>query len=71
MSKKVALNRVNTYITDDHNDWLNSESERTGISKSQLIQNAIDNYMSQRQAMSILIELSAKIDKLENIVQED
>lgn len=66
----AKLIRVNTRIGQHHSDWLNEESERTGMSKSSIIQLAIDNYMRQNQSMSTLEQMILKIENLENKIEE-
>jgi len=48
----AELVRVNTRIGKHHNDWLDEESARTGMSKSSIVQLAIDNYMRQNQSIN-------------------
>lgn len=40
--------RVNSRIGIVENEWLNAESKRTGISKSSLIQMAVEAYIIDR-----------------------
>ena len=66
----VGLVRVNTRIGAHHNDWLDKESARTGVSKSGLIQLAIDSYKMQSEAIHTLDEMVKKIENLENLIEE-
>ena len=66
----AGLVRVNTRIGEHHNEWLDKESKRTGISKSGLIQLAIDSYKMQNEAIHTLDEMVKKIDNLENLIEE-
>lgn len=66
----AGLVRVNTRIGEHHNAWLDAESERTGVSKSGLIQLAIDSYKMQNEAIHTLDEMVKKIDNLENLIEE-
>lgn len=66
----VGLVRVNTRIGEHHNEWLDKESKRTGVSKSGLIQLAIDSYKMQNEAIHTLDQMVKKIDNLENLIEE-
>lgn len=66
----TGLVRVNTRIGEHHNEWLDKESARTGVSKSGLIQLAIDSYKMQNEAIHTLDEMVKKIDNLENLIEE-
>ena len=70
MGEKQGLVRVNARIGKQHNDWLDKRSFETGISKSSLIQLAIDNYMMQDTAIYTLQELTKKFDSLENMIEQ-
>lgn len=64
------LFRVNARIGQHHNDFLDAESERTGLSKSMVIMLAIENYMKQYQQQSTLSDLVKEARKLANEEQE-
>ena len=66
----TGLVRVNTRIGVHHIDWLDTESARTGVSKSGLIQLAIDSYKMQNEAIYTLDEMVKKIENLENLIEE-
>ena len=70
MEDKQSLVRVNTRIGVHHNDWLDKESARTGVSKSGLIQLAIDSYKMQNEVLYTLDQMVQKIDNLENLIEE-
>ena len=70
MEEKQGLVRVNTRIGAHHNDWLDKESARTGVSKSGLIQLAIDSYKMQNEAIHTLDKMVKKIENLENLIEE-
>lgn len=59
MAKMV---RVNTRISQKANDWLDKESEATGVPKSTLIYLALETYISQQQSVSAITELTTKMD---------
>jgi hypothetical protein len=64
---KKKLVRVNTNITEELNDWLNAESERTGISKSSLILMALTQYKDQKNVMSQIPDLLNAMNTLQKI----
>lgn len=66
----TGLFRVNARIGQHHNDFLDAESERTGLSKSMVIMLAIENYMNQNQQLSALSDLVKEAQKLANEEQE-
>ena len=66
----TGLVRVNTRIGVHHNDWLDKESKRTGVSKSGLIQLAIDSYKMQNEVIYTLDQMTKKIDDLGNLIEE-
>lgn len=64
--------RINTRISKRLSDWLDKETEETGVPKSTIIYLALEQYMTQREAMSMMNdkmpiykELLEKIEKLE------
>lgn len=65
MATKKTLIRVNTRIGHNQNEWLDKMSENTGISKSGLIQLAVESYMAQKQSVTTLGQLITKLDSLE------
>lgn len=64
------LVRVNTNISSEINEWLNSRSEKTGISKSALILIALDQYRNQTEAMSELPKMAAMMEMLTQMTQD-
>lgn len=65
--KPKNIQRVNARLGYTQNKWLDEESARTGISKSSLIQMAVEQYISQKQALNAMYDITALVDKLENI----
>ena len=59
--------RVGTRIRKDLNDWLDQQSEETGLPKSTQIMMAIENYQQQKMAKGQLTELAELIEKLEEL----
>jgi len=64
-----SLVRINTRIGKKHNDFLDKESAETGMSKSSIVQLAVDQYMTQRQSIATLTTLVEKIENLENMLE--
>lgn len=74
MTEKSEMVRVNTRISEELNDWLNRESERSGLSKSAIMMMATENYRREKEAfgmMSDMGELVAKIENLERVIQRN
>lgn len=64
------LVRVNSRLGYTQNEWLDNESKRTGLSKSGLIQMAVEQYITQKQALSAMGDISIVFEKLEKIESE-
>ena len=62
--------RVGTRIRKDLNDWLDQQSEETGLPKSTQIMMAIENYQQQKLAKGQLTELGELISKLEEMAKQ-
>lgn len=68
--------RVNTRIGLDANEWLDKESERTGVPKSTLIHLAIEQYIQQKEVinsmsgMGTVEVLLERLEKLESLVEK-
>lgn len=69
MLKKMAeMVRINTRVSKRLSDWLDNESKETGLPKSTIILLALEQYMTQREAMNKIptyMELLSKIESLE------
>ena len=59
--------RVNTRISKDINDWLDNETEKTGVPKSTLIFLALEQYVQQKSVMRDFSNLGIVIEKLESL----
>lgn len=55
--------RVNTRISKQLNEWLDEESEKSGVPKSTIIFLALEMYMQQKTAMQ-------KVDTLANLTKD-
>lgn len=65
-----TLQRVNSRLGYTQNAWLDAESSRTGISKSSLIQIAVEQYIAQKQALNAMDDMSLLVGKLEFLETE-
>lgn len=68
----MEMVRVNTRISAKANDWLDSESEESGIPKSTLILLAVENYIREKEAFGLMADMGqlvAKIDEMERTIQ--
>lgn len=72
--KQVAgLFRLNVRVSQKQNKWLEDESAETGLSKSALVQLAVEQYIQQRKtvdAMGTMNELFDKLSAIEKAMQE-
>lgn len=66
----ASLVRINARIGQKHNEFLDRESQETGISKSALIQLAVDQYMTQKQGMATMEKLLNEIKDLKKQVEK-
>lgn len=67
MTKK-SVQRVNSRLGYTQNAWLDAESERTGISKSGLIQLAVEQYIAQKQSLDLMSEgFPMMLEKMDEI----
>ena len=71
-NEKREMVRVNTRISEKANNWLDSESNKTGIPKSTLILLAIEYYIREKQVikgMEDMNDLYMKVQELEEAVK--
>jgi signal recognition particle GTPase len=62
--------RVNTRISTKLNDWLDQQTEETGVPKSTQIMLALETYYQQREAMKSMGNMGAIVDMLNDIRSE-
>lgn len=67
MKEEQRLQRFNGRLGYTQNKWLDEESARTGISKSALIQMAVEQYIAQKQALNAMYDMKSIVDKLESM----
>lgn len=68
-----GLFRLNVRVSQKQNKWLEDESAETGLSKSALVQLAVENYIQQKKtvdAMGTMNELVDKLAAIEKTLQE-
>ena len=72
--KQVSgLFRLNVRVSQKQNQWIEDESAETGLSKSALVQLAVENYIQQKKtvdAMGTMNELIDKLAAIEKTLQE-
>lgn len=56
--------RVNTYISKKANEWLDEKAIEKGLSKSALINIAIDNYIKETEVITGLPEMMRKLEDM-------
>ena len=59
--------RVNTRISRTLNEWLNSRSHKTGLSKSALIMLALENYYQQTEAVDQMVKWEAIYEAVDDL----
>lgn len=64
--ERAEMVRVNTRISKKINDWLDKQSEVTGVPKSTLIYLALEQYVQQKEAVDVMGAVLHKLEKLEN-----
>ena len=60
------LARINARISVSMNDWLDEESEETGLSKSAIVSLALEQYRLQKQNMDQLSQLNVMLKEMQN-----
>ena len=64
------LFRLNVRVSKENNDYLEKKSRETGISKSALVQIAVEQYRQQNEAVQAMNKMEIYVDQLEKIQQE-
>jgi len=64
---KNDMVRVNTRISRTTNEWLDKESRKTGLSKSQLIMLAAEGYRKEREVIEGMVDMSDIYSKLQTL----
>lgn len=69
VENKPDMVRVNTRISASANDWLDNQSMTSGIPKSTLILLAIENYIREKDAISMMADMGQLVAAIENLQQ--
>jgi len=69
-TEEAGLVRVNTRIGEHHNKFLDDYSKQTGMSKSGLIQIAVDRFMRETQGMTTMEQLLKEVQQLKEDVKK-
>lgn len=62
MTKKTY--RITATLSEKHYDYLEQESEHTAMTKSSLIQLAVDTWIKQRESLDTLQKLTNELEML-------
>jgi len=63
----AEMMRINTRISSTLNDWLDEQSNETGLPKSTLVMLALENYWQQKEVMKSMSDMGSIMDKLEQL----
>lgn len=67
----AELKRLNTNIPKDIYDWIDEESKRTGVLKSNIVYVALKTYIDQQRMLDMTYQMNALNAYLEQIKQVD
>lgn len=65
---REGLKRLNVRVSGEVNDFLEKRSAESGLSKTSLVQIALENYMQTYRATNSLEELNGLSDKLTEVL---
>lgn len=68
---KTNLIRKNVFISRKVNDWLEKESQETGLSQSAIMSMAISTYMKQQETPDMVNKLVEIMEQSKKIEQEN
>lgn len=57
------LKRVTITLSDRHFDYLDQEMEKTNMTRTSLIQSAIETWINQRESIDVLSQLMAEAER--------
>ena len=63
----AELFRLNTRVSIQANEWLDRESEKTGIPKSVLVMMAVEQYIQTKEAMASMADMGQVVAALERL----
>jgi len=67
---REGLKRLNVRISEEANDFLEKRSAQSGLSKTSLVQIALESYMQTYKATNSLEELADLSDKLTQVLEK-
>jgi len=70
MTQENQLVRLNVRVSKENNDYLEKKSRETGISKSALVQIAVEQYRQQAEAVTAMNNMEVLLKQLEKIQDE-
>lgn len=59
--------RVNTRVSKETNDWLDEKSRQSGVSKSALINFAVESYIEQKEVLSRMTDMNQLVQAIERL----
>lgn len=65
-----GLKRLNVRVSGEVNDFLEKRSEESGLSKTSLVQIALESYMQTYKATNSLDDLADLSDKLTQVLEK-
>lgn len=57
------LKRVTITLSDRHFNYLDDQMEKTNMTRTSLIQSAIETWINQRESIDVLGQLMAEVDR--------
>jgi predicted DNA-binding protein len=70
MAEENQLVRLSVRVSKENNDYLDKKSMQTGISKSALVQIAVEQYRQQAEAVSAMNNMEVLFEQLGKIQDE-
>ena len=55
--------RLNTRVSDRSNEWLDKKSEEMAVSKSALVNFAIENYIREQEVVNNIPDIITKLER--------
>ena len=70
MAEENQIVRLSVRVSKENNDYLDKKSMQTGISKSALVQIAVEQYRQQSEAVRAMNNREVLVEQLEKIQDE-
>ena len=70
MAEENQIVRLSVRVSKENNDYLDKKSMQTGISKSALVQIAVEQYRQQAEAVSAMNNMEVLFEQLGKIQDE-